>query len=114
LLEQNHRNLEPVFKATFGHLPDDKIGKLYAMLLIQAYHGGVGRISSLMSDSETNGAARYFAEHHTRFSAGDIALGMIYHNLGRNQLGFASLYYVTDVGIATQAACRAIEDLPGC
>lgn len=114
LLEQNHRNLEPVFQERFGHLPEAKAGRLYAMLLIQAYHGGVGRISALMKGPETDSAARYFAQHHQRFSAGDIALGMVFHNLGRNQLGFASLYYVTDVGIAIDTACAALEDLPGC
>lgn len=114
LLEQNHRNLEPIFNATFGHLPTDKASDLYALLLIQAYHGGVGRVAGLMSDPETQGAAQYFARHHERFSAGDIALGLIFHNLGRNQLGFASLYYVIDVGIATQVACATIDDLPGC
>lgn len=114
LLEQNHRNLEPVFQERFGHLPGAKAEQLYAMLLIQAYHGGVGRISALMEDPKTDSAARYFAQHHERFSAGDIALGMVFHNLGRNQLGFASLYYVTDVGIAIEAACAALDDLPGC
>lgn len=114
LLEQNHRNLEPVFKRTFGHLPENKEKDLYAMLLLQAYHGGVGRVSQLMSDSELGSAARYFAEHHQRFSAGDIALGMIFHNLGRDRWGFASLYYVVDVGIAKQAACSAVPELPGC
>lgn len=114
LLEQNHRNLEPVFKATFGHLPSDKYNDLYALLLIQAYHGGVGRVASLMNGPTTQNAAKYFARHHERFSAGDIALGLVFHNLGRNQLGFASLYYVTDVGIATQVACAALDDLPGC
>ncbi|MDQ2075728.1 hypothetical protein [Marinimicrobium sp. ABcell2] len=114
LLEQNHRNLEPAFKARFGHLPTDKANELYALLLIQAYHGGVGRVAGLMNDPTTEAAASYFARHHERFSAGDIALGMVFHNLGRNQFGFASLYYVTDVGIATRVACAAIEDLPGC
>ncbi|WP_198411215.1 lysozyme family protein [Marinimicrobium alkaliphilum] len=114
LLEQNHRNLASVFDGIFGHLPEDKADQLYAFLLIQAYHGGVGRVSALLVDSELNGAARYFARHHERFTAGDIALGMVFHNLGRNQLGFASLYYVTDVGIAMAEACRQLDDLPGC
>ncbi len=114
LLEQNHRNLEPVFQDTFGHLPEAKADALYSMLLIQAYHGGVGRVSRLMNDADYNGAAEYFARHHERFTAGDIALGMVFHNLGRNQLGFASLYYVIDVAIATRAACSALDDLAGC
>ena len=114
LLEHNHRLLEADFKATFGHLPTAKADQLYAYLLLQAYHGGVGRVRALLTDPELNGAARYFAEHAKRFSAGDIALGMVYHNLGRNRLGFASLYYVVDVGIAKAVACRALADLPGC
>lgn len=114
LLEQNHRNLEPVFTEVFADLPDDKFDALYSMLLIQAYHGGVGRVSALMTDDDYKGAADYFARHHDRFTAGDIALGMVFHNLGRNQLGFASLYYVTDVAIATRAACETVDDLAGC
>lgn len=114
LLEQNHRNLRPTFDATFGHLPEDKAETLYSLLLIQAYHGGVGRIQRLMTDDALSGAAQYFARHHERFSAEDIALGMVYHNLGRDQLGFASLYYVTDVNIAKRFACAAVSDLAGC
>ena len=114
LLEQNHRNLEPVFQDSFGHLPDDKAEALYSLLLLQAYHGGVGRVGSLMSDDELRGAADYFARHHERFTAGDIALGMVFHNLGRTQLGTASMYYLIDVSIATRAACGAVSDLAGC
>jgi hypothetical protein len=114
LLEQNHRNLEPAFAEHFSHFPQQKAEILYAMLLLQAYHSGVGRVLALLNDDSLNGPARYFARHHERFSAGDIALGMIFHNLGRNQLGFASLYYATDVSIARDAACNRLDDLPGC
>jgi hypothetical protein len=114
LLEQNHRNLEPVFADRFGHLPPEKADELYRKLLLQAYHGGVGRVRALLNDETLNAPARYFATHHERFTAGDIALGMVFHNLGRNQFGFASLYYVTDVDIATRAACAVLDDLPGC
>ncbi len=119
LVEQNHRNLQPAFDQRFGHLPDDKQEELYAMLLLQAYHGGIGRVIALLGDDTVDddtlgGAARYFARHHAHYTAGDIALGMIFHNLGRNRLGFASLYYVTDVSIARDAACAALDDLPGC
>lgn len=110
LLEQNHRNLEPVFKPKFGHLPQKKADDLYSLLLIQAYHGGVGRISALLASP----AADYFAKHHARFSAADIALGLIFHHLGHDQIGFASLYYVADVVIAKQEICHHIERLPGC
>jgi hypothetical protein len=114
VLEQNHRNLQPVFAEHFGHLPEEKAETLYQLLLVQAYHGGVGRVSALMTDGSLNGAAHHFAAHHERFTAGDIALGMVFHNLGRSRFGFASLYYVTDVAIATRAACARLEDLPGC
>ncbi len=114
LLEQNHQNLQAPFARMFGHLPQEKREALYAMLLIQAYHGGVGRVTRLLADADQMAAARYFAQHHPRFSAGDIALGMIFHNLGRDRWGFASLYYVTDVGIAVQEACAAAVHLPGC
>ncbi len=114
VLEQNHRNLAPVFDATFGHLPEGKAELLYRLILVQAYHGGVGRVIELMTGPELNGAAVYFAEHHEPFTAGDIALGLIFHNLGRRDLGFASLYYVTDVHIAMDAACARVDHLPGC
>ncbi len=114
LLEQNHRNLAPTVATTFGNLNKAKFDKLYSLLLIQAYHGGVGRVNSLMTDSHYNKASLYFAKHHERYSAEDIALGMVFHNLGRNKLGFNSLYYVTDVGIATELICKEYSQLPGC
>lgn len=106
LMMQNARNLRPVFDERFGHLPEAKRDQLFSLLLIQAYHGGATRVSRLLNDEELDGAARYFAEHHERFSAGDIAFGMIFHNLGRNRLGLASLYYVADVELATEALCQ--------
>jgi len=114
LLQQNHRVLEPVFTETFGDLPEEKADALYWMLLVQAYHTGIGRVTSLLTDESLNTPAQYFADHQERFSAGDIALGMVFHNLGREQLGFAALYYVADVALATEAACERFDDLPGC
>lgn len=114
LLQQNHRILEPVFAEYIGQLPEEKAEALYWMLLVQAYHSGIGRVTSLLTDESLNGPARYFANHQERFTAGDIALGMVFHNLGREQLGFAALYYVADVALATEAACRRMKDLPGC
>ncbi len=114
VLEQNHRILQPTFEKVFGSLPQEKKDDLYRMMLVQAYHDGVGRVSALLTDHELNGPARYFAEHPEAFSAGDIALGMVFHNLGRRGFGFASLYYVTDVRIAAEEACRRVENLEGC
>jgi hypothetical protein len=114
LLQQNHRNLEPAFAEVFGALPGPKAERLYQMLLVQAYHTGVGRVRSLLIDESLNGPAHYFAAHAARFTAGDISLGMIFHNLGREDLGFAALYYVADVAIATEAACMRVDNLPGC
>jgi len=114
LLDQNHRVLQPKFEQRFGHLPQAKSQELYAMLLLQAYHGGAGLVGRLLQDEQLGGAAAYFAEHHQQFTAGDIALGLIFHNLGRDRVGFASLYYVVDVGIARLTACSAVNDLPGC
>lgn len=102
LFERNHRMLEPVFLAKFGHLPEEKREQVYRLLLIQAYHGGPGRVRSLLIDDELRLPAAYFAENHEKFSAGDIAFGMVFHNLGRNRLGFASLYYTADIRIAQQ------------
>ncbi|MCF4010887.1 transglycosylase SLT domain-containing protein [Rheinheimera sp. UJ63] len=102
LFERNHRMLHPVFIARFGHLPEEKREQVYRLLLIQAYHGGPGRVRSLLIDEELSKPATYFAEHHQDFSAGDIAFGMVFHNLGRNRLGFASLYYTADIRIALQ------------
>lgn len=114
VLEQNHRILEAPFDAVFGGLPEAKASALYQLLLIQAYHGGVGRVRDLLTDETLSAPARYFAEYPQKFSAGDIALGMVFHNLGRREFGFASLYYVTDVSIAAEAVCRRVEALAGC
>ncbi|WP_423186349.1 transglycosylase SLT domain-containing protein [Alishewanella sp. d11] len=102
LFERNHKMLEPVFLAKFGHLPKEKRDQVYRLLLIQAYHGGPGRVRSLFLDEELNQAASYFAANHDKFSAGDIAFGMVFHNLGRNRLGLASLYYTADIRVAQQ------------
>ena len=105
LMQQNARNLEPAFKERFGHLPVEKQDQLFTLLLVQAYHGGVGRVISLLNDAQLSKPAAYFAREHENFSAGDILFGMIFHNLGRDRLGLASLYYVADVQLATEAIC---------
>ena len=107
LVEQNDRNLQQAFNAVFGKLPEKKRRLLYRLLLTQAYQIGVGRMIELLQDEELGKAARYFSVHADRFSAGDIQVGMIYHNLGRRDLGMLTLYYVTDVGIATEALCAS-------
>lgn len=106
LTQQNARNLRPAFEERFGHLPEGKQQRLFTLLLVQAYHGGATRVINLIEDDTLSLPARYFARHHERFSAGDIAFGMIFHNLGRDRLGLASLYYVADVQVATDALCR--------
>lgn len=107
LMHQNARNLRPAFEARFGHLPANKQQRLFTLLLVQAYHGGAGRVAALLADDELARPASYFARHHERFTAGDIAFGMVFHNLGRDRLGLASLYYVADVQLATEALCRS-------
>ncbi|QSP95721.1 hypothetical protein LPB19_04725 [Marinobacter salinisoli] len=109
LTNQNARNLRPVFEQRFGHLPEQKQDRLFHLLLIQAYHGGAGRVTALLTDDTLAKPAGYFAEHHERFSAGDIAFGMVFHNLGRDRLGLASLYYVADVELAMETLCRTPE-----
>ncbi|MEQ8406938.1 MAG: hypothetical protein RKH07_01510 [Gammaproteobacteria bacterium] len=105
LVEQNHRNLRPRFNDRFGHLPTDKQDRLYGLLLTQTYLIGVGRSIELLQDEELGAAARYFAANHDDFSAEDIMTGLIYHNLGRKDLGLLSLYYVIDAGLAQAALC---------
>jgi hypothetical protein len=109
LLEQIDRNLQQPFNAVFGKLPEKKRRSLYGLLLTQAYQIGVGRMIELLQDDELGKAAQYFAAHADQLSAEDIQLGMIYHNLGRRDLGMMTLYYVTDVGIATEALCASSE-----
>ncbi|MBS3804159.1 MAG: lytic transglycosylase domain-containing protein [Oleiphilaceae bacterium] len=106
LMNQNARNLRPLFDERFGKLPEAKRDRLFTLLLIQAYHGGAGRVQTLLADDTLARPAQYFAEHHERFSAGDIAFGLIFHNLGRDRFGLASLYYVADVQLATEALCQ--------
>jgi hypothetical protein len=103
LMEQNHRNLEDAFHRVFGHLPESKRSRLYTLLLVQTYQIGVGRSTQLLEDEELGRSARYFSEFHERFSAEDILLGMIFHNLGRRDIGMLTLYYVTDTQLATEA-----------
>jgi len=116
LVEQNHRNLQEPFEARFGNLPQTKRDKLYGLLLIQAYQIGVGRTIQLLTDKELGKAAGYFAENHQRFSAEDIQVGIIYHNLGRNDIGLRTLYYVTDIRLAQEALCAsaAMKDHAWC
>ncbi|MDL0432842.1 hypothetical protein QPM17_16990 [Marinobacter sp. TBZ242] len=106
LMDQNARNLQEPFDTRFGHLPEDKRDQLFTLLLVQAYHGGAGRVSALLDDETLSRPAAYFADKHENFSAGDIAFGMVFHNLGRDRLGLASLYYVADVQLATEALCK--------
>ena len=106
LMEQNHRNLRGPFDAVFGRLPEPKRSTLYTLLLVQAYQIGLGRAVELLSDEELGAAARYFAEHQDRFSAEDVLVGMIYHNLGRRDIGMLTLYYVTDTRLAAEALSR--------
>ncbi|WP_166268777.1 lytic transglycosylase domain-containing protein [Marinobacter caseinilyticus] len=116
LMSQNARNLKPAFDQRFGHLPEQKRHRLFTLLLIQAYHGGVGRVTALLDEDTLARPATYFAANHQQYTAGDIAFGLIFHNLGRNRLGLASLYYVADVQLATEALCSTarLEPQPFC
>ena len=107
LVDQNDRNLRAPFNSVFGELPKKKRARLYLLLLTQAYQIGIGRTIELLQDKELGKAAQYFAAHEKHFSAADIQAGMIYHNLGRRDIGLMSLYYVIDVGIASHTLCRA-------
>ncbi len=109
LMNQNARNLRPVFEARFGGLPATKRERLFTLLLVQAYHGGASRVEALLTSEELSAPAAYFSRHHHRYSAGDIAFGMIYHNLGRDRFGLASLYYVADVELAMEALCQRAQ-----
>lgn len=106
LMDQNARNLREPFNQRFGHLPEDKRDQLFTLLLVQAYHGGAARVRALLDDDTLSRPAVYFASEHENFSAGDIAFGMVFHNLGRDRLGLASLYYVADVQLAAEALCK--------
>ena len=106
LYQQNRRNLKPAFDKVFNHLPEAKRDRLFSLLLIQSYHGGIGRISRLLSDPEFTRASKHFAQHHDNYSAEDIATGIIFHNLGRLELGLASLNYATDIVIVASKLCE--------
>lgn len=110
LYQQNDRNLRPAFERRFGSLPEAKRDELYSLLLVQAYHGGVGRMQALLADGEVGRAARELSEDAERYSAQDLALGMIFHNMGRIELGLSSLYYVIDVTIASEAVCQSAPE----
>ncbi|WP_225316863.1 MULTISPECIES: hypothetical protein [Marinobacter] len=106
LMNQNARNLQEPFNQRFGELPAEKRDRLFTLLLVQAYHGGAGRVKALLDDDTLSRPAAYFAREHDNFSAGDIAFGMVFHNLGRDRFGLASLYYVADVQLAAEALCK--------
>jgi hypothetical protein len=105
LMEQNHRSLQQPFDAVFGELPADKRAALYDLLLTQAHQIGIGRVIQLLQDEELGRAAHYFGAHHSRFSAEDILVGIIMHNLGRRDIGLLSLYYVTDARLVRSRLC---------
>ncbi len=109
LFQQNRRNLRPLFDEIFGHLPEEKKTTLFSLLLVQSYHSGIGRISRILKEPEFNQATQHFAENQQNYSAEDIATGLIYHNLGRSDFGFASLYYVIDIAITTGELCKRKE-----
>ena len=112
LYQQIDRNLRPLFDVRFGHLPEDKRDALYSLLLVQAYHSGIGRMEQLLGEGDPGAAARTLAADHARFSAEDLALGIIFHNMGRIGLGLSSLYYLVDVAIAGEALCATAP--PAC
>lgn len=105
LMEQNHRSLKPPFDAVFGKLPPQKRALLYDLLLTQAHQIGVGRTMQLLQDEELGQPARYFAANQGRFSAEDMLVGMLLHNLGRRDIGLMSLYYVTDARLVQARLC---------
>jgi hypothetical protein len=109
LFQQNRRNLRKVFEPVFGHLPKAKQDVIFSMLLIQSYHSGIGRMSKLLESRQQGAAANYFAKNHQDFSAEDIATGLIYHNMGREGFGLASLYYVIDVAVVADKLCKHKE-----
>lgn len=109
LMHQNARNLQPAFDKRFGHLSESKRNELFVLLLVQAYHGGASRVQALLDDETLAKPAAYFASNHERFTAGDIAFGIVFHNLGRDKLGLASLYYVADVQLAIEALCQTTK-----
>ncbi len=105
LFQQNQRNLRAAFTSKFSHLPKEKQEVIFSLLLVQAYHSGIGRIQNLLISPDYDQATEYFSKHHEKYSAEDIASGIIYHNMGRQNLGFASLYYVIDVIITAEKIC---------
>jgi hypothetical protein len=109
LFHQNKRILAPAFNLSFSNLPLAKKQTLFAMLLVQSYHTGIGRIIKILNKDEFSQAAKYFSNNHKKHSAKDIASGLIFHNLGRTDLGFASLFYVIDVAIVAQDICQQKE-----
>lgn len=109
LFQQNRRNLRKTFDPVFKHLPETKQDIIFSMLLIQSYHSGIGRMSKLLDENEQGDAAKFFAKNHKDYSAEDIATGIVYHNMGREGFGLASLYYVIDVAVVAEKICTLSE-----
>lgn len=102
----NRRNLEPLFMARFGNLPEQKQMRLLSLLLVQTYHSGIGNMQRLLGEEEQGKASRYFADNHERFSAEDMLTGMLFHNLGREPWGWESLFYLMDIELVEAKISR--------
>lgn len=109
LFQQNRRNLRKAFDPVFSHLPKAKQDVIFSMLLIQSYHSGIGRMSKLLNPDDQGAATSYFAKNHQDFTAEDIATGIVYHNMGREGFGLASLYYVIDVAVVADKLCKQAD-----
>jgi hypothetical protein len=108
----NRRNLEPLFMNRFGHLPTAKRERLFGLLLVQTYHSGIGNMRRLLGDGEQSKAAEYFAEHHDNFSADDMVVGMLFHNIGRPPWGWESLFYLIDIELVESHIAGRVDQLP--
>ncbi|MFQ3230319.1 hypothetical protein [Reinekea sp.] len=107
----NRRNLEPLFMSRFEHLPVAKRERLFGLLLVQTYHSGIGNMRRLLGEDEQGKAAKYFADHHNNFSAEDMVVGLLFHNIGRTPWGWESLFYLIDIELVESHIAERVDQL---
>jgi hypothetical protein len=82
--------------------------ELAQWMATHAYHAGSGRMSRLFGPTRTGAAARELNQHsekYKNFTAEDLGIFLINHNIGRDGIGRATMKYTLD----TQVAGDAIE-----
>lgn len=95
--------LEPKIDSALDNLDEDTKDEVLDKMTIQAYHAGMGNIGDLFDYSQTSGAAsRVINENpqkYKNFTGEDIAMFILTHNFGRENIGPYAITYGVDAKI---------------